>query len=100
MSLAARRAAPVAVVLACAFLAGPAHAQDSDLPPLSGKPSVKLGKGTPTPTPTATPAATATATPEAQPREQLAATGSEPLLLALYGLGLLGTGLGLRRLAD
>jgi hypothetical protein len=98
MLLAARRAAPVAVLLACALAAGPARAQDSSLPPLSDQPAVPLS-GDATATPTAT--ATATAPPVAAPeRPQLARTGADPLVVALSGLGLLGTGLGLRRLAD
>jgi hypothetical protein len=110
MSLAARRAAPAAVVLVCALLAaGPAHAQDQGLPPLSDQPPVPLtGNATPTPTPTAmatpeptaTETATATPSPAASPRDALPATGSDAGLTALVGASLLGMGLGLRRLAD
>jgi hypothetical protein len=65
--------------------AAPAHAQDSSLTPLSGRPPVKLhGTG-------------ASAAPA---RPELARTGADPLLVALYGIGMLSTGLGLRRLAD
>jgi LPXTG-motif cell wall-anchored protein len=126
MSLAARRAAPLAAVLACALPApvaraageppAPLRAQIAQAtptprlgaeiaqatptpggePPISGTPPVPLA--TPTPTPTATPTPSATATPSASPagRDALPQTGSDADLLALTGLGLLALGAGLR----
>jgi hypothetical protein len=105
---------PVTALLACAFLAAPAVAQErgdvlvaqlaqatqepGDQPPLTTDPPTELGsgEGDPTPTPTPTPTATATESPSAEPREQLADTGADPALLALAGLGLLGMGVSLR----
>jgi len=124
MSLAVRRAAPLAAVLACALPAPVARAADEPPaplraqiaqatptprlgaqiaqatptpggePPISGTPPVPLA--TPTPTPTATPSATPTASATPKRGEALPQTGSEAALLALAGLGLLGLGAGLR----
>jgi hypothetical protein len=105
MSLAVRRAAPLAALLTCALAAGPAHAQGpgnrlvaqiaqatpapspAQEPPLTPRPPAPLG----TPTPTPTPAATVTSD------GVLARTGSDAGLIALAGLSLLGAGVGLRR---
>src|SRR3954449_9153386 len=91
MSSTARRAGALVAVLTC-LIAPAAAAQDSNLPPLSGK-FPGSGRATPTPTataqPTATPSPTATpeptATPSPQPRPAaLARTGSDtPPLFAL-----------------
>jgi hypothetical protein len=86
MLLTARRAAPAAVLIACALTAGTAHAQGSPQPPLTTKPPVPLSAQA---TPVATPA-----------RPELARTGSDAGITALAGLSLLGMGLSLRRLAD
>jgi hypothetical protein len=114
MSVAVRRAVPVAALLVCVLATASAHAQGRPPkePPLTGKPPVPLG--TPTPTPSATPSPTATATPTATPTASprptasaapgrgahLARTGSDAGLLALAGVSLLGMGLSLRRLVE
>lgn len=86
------RVGAIALLLG-AVLAAPAAAQEP--PVLTEDPPTQLdGSPTPAPTPTATPSPTATAS--AGPREELADTGSEPALLALAGLSLLGMGLSLR----
>ena len=88
MLLASRRAVPAAVLVVCALAAAaPARAQDSSLTPLSDQPPVQLGGKHAAPAPAAS-------------EPQLAHTGTDPLLVALYGIGMLSTGLGLRRLAD
>ena len=107
MSLAVRRTAPAAVLVACALAAAPAHAQTrpGTEPPLTADPPVALSGATPAPTATATPTATAaptaaaTAAGTATPREELPRTGSGAGLIALAGASLLGVGLSLRRLS-
>ena len=124
MSLAVRRAAPLAAVLACALPASVARAADEPPaplraqiaqatptprlgaqiaqatptpggePPISGTPPVPLA--TPTPTPTAAPSATTTPSATQKRGDALPQTGSDAALLALAGLGLLGLGAGLR----
>ncbi len=109
MSLGARRAAPAAVLVACALAAPVAHADDrlvgtiaqvqgsEDLPALTNDPPTPLA--TPTPTPTATAAGSATPVASASPgAAELARTGSEAALAALAGLSLLGAGVSLRAL--
>ena len=122
MSLAVRRAAPLAAVLACALPAPVARAADEPPAPLRAQiaqatPTPRLeaqiAQATPTPggeppisgtppvplaTPTPTPTASATATPSATPgrAQALPQTGSDAALLALAGLGLLGLGAALR----
>ena len=100
MFLAARRAAPAAVLLVCA-LAAPGRACPGQPLPADQRQAAGLAqrrRDAHAPRRRRPRRRRATATPVA--REELARTGSEPLLLALYGLGLLGSGLGLRRLAD
>src|SRR4051794_29163383 len=101
MTLGARRAAPAAVLVACALAAPAAHAadvaevlvgdiaqvQESDLPGLSKDPPVQL-RASIAPTPTES----------AAPGKRLPRTGPDSALAARAGLGLLGAGLGLRRL--
>lgn len=105
MTMRARRAGPLAAVLLCTLLAAPAHAQTSsagsppDQPRLRKHPEQRLGgRATPTPTAgaTATATATPTAAPSATPKPDLPATGSEPGMVALAGMTLLGFGLSLR----
>ena len=115
MSRRARHAGPLVAVLLCFLVPAPVHAQSSsqatprDQPPLRKHPQNKLGGGparTPTatatasatasPTATTTPTATPTPTATATPKPDLPATGSEPGLVALAGVTLLGFGLSLR----
>jgi len=113
MSRRARHAGPLVAVLLCFLVPAPVHAQSSsqatprDQPPLRKHPQNKLGGGparTPTATatasatasPTATTTPTATPTATATPKPGLPATGSEPGLVALAGVTLLGFGLSLR----
>ncbi len=111
MSLGARRAAPAAVLVACALAAPVAHADDrlvgtiaqvqgsEDLPALTNDPPTPLATPTPTPTPTATAAGSVTPVASASPgAAELARTGSEAALAALAGLSLLGAGVSLRAL--
>ncbi len=108
MSLRLRHAGPLAAVLLCTVVPAPALARNGDdvlvaqiaqaraakdpfraLPPLRRHPRTRLGgDATPTPTPTAT------ATPAG--KSDLPSTGSDPALVALVGLSLLGFGLSLR----
>ena len=115
MSLGVRRAAPAALIVACALAVPAAHADDrlvgaiaqvqdaqtGDLPQLTDDPPGPLGTPTATPAPTSTATPTASATPSATASpgsQELARTGSEAGLAALAGLSLLGAGLSLRAL--
>jgi hypothetical protein len=110
MFLAARRAAPVAALIACALAAPAAHAAGGDdrlvaqiaeaaptpsptrEPTLTGRPPVRLASATVTPAA----ASTAAGAAASEARPTLPATGAEAALLALAGAGLLGSGFGLR----
>lgn len=112
------RAAALAALVCCAS-APSAGAQDGvlvaqlaqaqperALPPLTDDFGDAVG-AEPTPEPTAQPTPEPTAEPTPEPavehvaeRPELPDTGAEPLVLALAGLGLVGTGIGLRRTAD
>jgi LPXTG-motif cell wall-anchored protein len=111
MSVAVRRAAPLAAVLACALTAPAARAADapppplraqiaqatptpSAQPPLSGTPPVPLA--TPSPTATAGPSTGVTSSPSASSEPALPQTGFEAAVIALAGVSLLSLGAGLR----
>lgn len=98
-----RHLRPLAAVLVCTLAPAPALAQTSSQATPFGEPRLRRhpeqrlgGRPTPTPTPTATATAGATPAPTATPKPDLPATGSDPGVVALAGMTLVGFGLSLR----